>query len=730
MAQYRFSAAIVCRSEGQSVVAAAAYRAGTKLQDERTGEIKDYSRRSWSVLYTQILTPENAPQWMHDRSRLWNGVEHREDRSTKRGTAQLARNLELSLPHELTHEQHVELVCEFVQAEFVDRGMVADIAIHAPPRRGDGTNHHAHVLLTMRDIDDGGFGNKNRAWNKDEMLEHWRERWADYQNLALEKYGFEARVDHRSLEDQGLDREPTQHLGHDAQAMEDQGIHTDRGDYNRRVKANNDNLALAKKDLADCEKRLAELRRQYAAEQMEQIQKTVKAAEAFWNKPEGRPPAPERPPEPEPPAPPPPPRGPRPSAAERIQQAQKAIRAADAFWKKGEQPGPSGPDNPPEPEPPTPTQLLQPQDASKYPESTPPPVSAGGKAASMPDDISKQQELAAQQEAARQKQAQDDEQARQKQAAADQDRTTEAAKEEAQRQAQARQEEENRLQQIRDAENKRIADLARENADSLVRQAQQMRDVQLRLDDFQKMRAQIDAYHAEQNRLAQDDKRKQEAERQAKFADKANEGQIHNASTRYAEALREHYDIRDPYASFAKAAMAEYGAFRRDREAYDQQIAKTTDPQERQAIDLRKRIEGADYLALTGDRIAKQSEIITGRRDSQEAVKERQKATDWRIQAQDFRQQLRDLHRERAPEKEREHERSETKPEPAKARQPQSRGPNRFRDLDKIIKEQDDLAKAKERERQKGGPPEPPDPERQKQQERERELQRKRDRER
>ena len=284
MAQYRFSAAIVCRSEGQSAVAAAAYRAGEKLHDERTGEIKDYARRSWSVLYTQILTPENAPEWMRDRQRLWNGVERREDRSTKRGTAQLARNIELSLPHELTHEQHVQLVCEFVKDEFVDRGMVADIAIHAPPYRGDGTNHHAHILLTMRDIDDGVFGNKNRAWNKEELLEHWRERWADYQNRALEKYGHEARVDHRSLKDQGLDREPTIHLGPNAQALEDQGIPTDRGDQNRRIKSNNDNLDLAKKDLADSEKRLAALRRRFAAERMEQIQKTFRAADSVWKK--------------------------------------------------------------------------------------------------------------------------------------------------------------------------------------------------------------------------------------------------------------------------------------------------------------------------------------------------------------------------------------------------------------------------------------------------------------
>ena len=354
MADYRFSAAIVSRSEGHSAIAAAAYRAGEKLHDERTGEIKDYQRRSWSVLYTRILTPENAPSWMLDRQRLWNGVEHREDRSTKPDTAQLARNIELSLPCELTHEQHVELLCDFVQAEFVGRGMVADVAIHAPPYRGDGTNHHAHVLLTMRDIEDGGFGNKNRAWNKEELLEHWRERWADCQNRALEKYGFETRVDHRSLEDQGIDREPTTHLGPTAQALEDQGVPTDRGDQNRRIKSANHNLALAKEDLANSEKRLAALKQRFAAERMEEIQKIVRAVrevDTVRKKDEGSLPLPR---EPEPPAPPTPtPRRSRLTAAERIEQVQKTIHAADDFWKEPrprQAPAPEPPAKQPEPE--------------------------------------------------------------------------------------------------------------------------------------------------------------------------------------------------------------------------------------------------------------------------------------------------------------------------------------------------------------------------------------------
>ena len=324
MADYRLHASIIGRSTGQSAVAAAAYRAGERILDERTGIVKDYTRKR-GILETLILTPNNVPDWLQTRARLWNGIEHREDKSTRRGTAQLARELQLSLPHELTHEQRVELVCDFVKKEFVEHGVVADIAIHAPPKRGDNRNHHAHILLTLREVGPDGFGKKARLWEQQplstrkswqqfekERLVEWRRLWAVYENRALEKYGFDARVDHRRLEDQGIDREPTQHLGPDAQAMEDQGIHTDRGDQNRRIKAGNDNMALLQKDLAESEKRLAELQKQLVAERAEQIQKTVQAADAVWKKTEERwprppePPAPDHPPEPEPPEPEPP----------------------------------------------------------------------------------------------------------------------------------------------------------------------------------------------------------------------------------------------------------------------------------------------------------------------------------------------------------------------------------------------------------------------------------------
>ena len=273
-----------------------------------------------------------------------------------------------------------------------------------------------------------------------------------------------------------------------------------------------------------------------------------------------------------------------------IRDREKTVRHADKIWKEAEARRPTDPEPPPEPEPPSPSPPLQPKDAPYYPAGTPPPVPAGGKAAPMPDDLSKQQDLAAQQEADKQKHAQDEEKAHQDKASKD---------------------EADRLQQLRDAETKRVEDSAKQNADRLAAQAEQMRQDHARIQADQARRAQLDAYNAEMAKRAEEARRKEEAERQAKLEDKAKEGPIREASSRYAQALGQNYDIRDPYASLAKSAMAEYAAFRRDREAYDQQIAKSADPQERQRLDLRKRIEGADYLALTGDRIAAQSEILS-----------------------------------------------------------------------------------------------------------------------
>lgn len=194
VATYRLSAQVIGRSSGRSATAAAAYRAGVEIVDERTGLVHDYTRRE-GVEAVFIVAPESAPEWASDRSALWNAVEAVE----KRKDAQLAREVQLSLPHELDAGQRRALVEGFVREQWTQAGMVADVALHAPDRDGDERNHHAHVMLTLREIGPDGFGPKNREWNRTERLEGWREAWAEHANRALERAGVAERIDHRSL---------------------------------------------------------------------------------------------------------------------------------------------------------------------------------------------------------------------------------------------------------------------------------------------------------------------------------------------------------------------------------------------------------------------------------------------------------------------------------------------------------------------------------------------------
>lgn len=235
MATYRLEAKVISRAKGRSATASAAYRAGAMIEDERTGLVFDYTGKR-GVLHSEILAPDNTPSWMLDRSALWNAVE----RVEQRRDAQLARDFILSLPHELTHEQRVDLMRDFLAVEFVGRGMIADFSIHAPDRRSDERNHHAHVMVTMRELTGGGFGLKNRDWNRTELLEEWREQWAECVNRHLDLHGHEARVDHRSLEDQGLDREPEPKQGPIATEMERNGRDSHAGDDRRATKARNE----------------------------------------------------------------------------------------------------------------------------------------------------------------------------------------------------------------------------------------------------------------------------------------------------------------------------------------------------------------------------------------------------------------------------------------------------------------------------------------------------------
>lgn len=250
MPSYRLHAQIIGRSDGQSAVAAAAYRAGAKLHDERLDEPHDYTRKG-GVLHSEIMAPDNTPAWMLDRQQLWNAVERIEDSHNRRATAQLSREIQLSLPHELDDDARQALVRQFVAEEFVAKGMIADVNIHRGGA-GDERNYHAHVMLTMRELTGEGFGKKAREWNdarfyvekgqkvgvkadKEQLIHLWRERWAEHENRALEKAGIEARVDHRSYADRGIDKEPQKHLGKTAHRIERMGEESRIGNDNRAI---------------------------------------------------------------------------------------------------------------------------------------------------------------------------------------------------------------------------------------------------------------------------------------------------------------------------------------------------------------------------------------------------------------------------------------------------------------------------------------------------------------
>ena len=212
MAIYHLSVKTVSRSNGRSATAAAAYRAGVEITDERTGEIHDY-RRKGGVESAAVILPSNVPEWAADRAALWNAAEQAETRKN----STVAREFEVALPDELSPAERERLAHDFAR-ELVERhGCAVDVAIHAPGKGGDNRNHHAHILLTTRRLGPEGFTEKTRELDDKktgpQIVTQWRERFASLQNERLREAGIEARVDHRTLEAQGIDREPTRHLG-------------------------------------------------------------------------------------------------------------------------------------------------------------------------------------------------------------------------------------------------------------------------------------------------------------------------------------------------------------------------------------------------------------------------------------------------------------------------------------------------------------------------------------
>jgi len=217
VAIYHLSAQIIKRSEGRSAIAAAAYRAGERLVDRQSGAAFDY-RNKGGIVHTEIRTPGNAPDWMQDREELWNVLEFK----NRRKDAQLAREMNIALPRELPFEQQKALLRRFVDEQFVDRGMVADLAIH---HDAENNNPHAHVMLSFYAANENGFRRtRTREWNSKDFLNDTREAWSQYANRALEAMGVDERIDHRTLEAQGIDRMPTIHEGPQGRKARERGF--------------------------------------------------------------------------------------------------------------------------------------------------------------------------------------------------------------------------------------------------------------------------------------------------------------------------------------------------------------------------------------------------------------------------------------------------------------------------------------------------------------------------
>ena len=274
MALFHLNVTQINRSKGQSAIAAAAYRAGEKLHSEYYGETSDYTNKR-GVICSEILLPDHAPKEFADRQALWNAVEKAE-----RGkNAQLAYSFDIALQNEFSLDENIALARRFLLEHFVSRGMVVDFAVHVPDTEPGGiSNPHFHVMSPIRPIEENGkWGCKqhrvyeldedgNRLldsdgnyifnavpttdWGSPETLEYWREQWATLCNAKFEEKGYGERIDHRSYERQGIDLLPTIHEGPAVRQMEAKGIRTDKGEFNRWIKATNSLIQSVRKKIA------------------------------------------------------------------------------------------------------------------------------------------------------------------------------------------------------------------------------------------------------------------------------------------------------------------------------------------------------------------------------------------------------------------------------------------------------------------------------------------------
>ena len=264
---------IVARSKGASVIAKAAYNARDKLQDEYYGKTHDYSKKE-DLVFSKIFLPEHIPKEFSNREYLWNEVEKIE----KSKNSQLARNLLFELPRELNEQDRIKLISEFIEENFTSKGMIADCSIHNPMASDHEEQPHAHILLTLREMDSEGkwkpkcrkeyildengekiklkSGNyKSRKvnlndWNEPDKAKEWRENFSKKANEYLERNNIQKRIDPRTFEEQGREELPQIHLGTSSYQMEKKGIQTERGNQNRKIIALNLEFRKLKEELS------------------------------------------------------------------------------------------------------------------------------------------------------------------------------------------------------------------------------------------------------------------------------------------------------------------------------------------------------------------------------------------------------------------------------------------------------------------------------------------------
>ena len=215
MAIFHLAHGFLKRGSGASSVAKAAYNSGQKIEDNKgSTAFSDYTRKG-GVLCNEICLPSGSPQWADNRGELWRRLEAREDKSTRRADAILGHNIDVALPCELTLEQNIFLMKDFVREQFARHGYAVDWSIHAPDPRGDDRNFHGHILVPLRKIEGESFGKKDR-YTKQQLSQKvtgLRKSWAALTNRHLKRYGHTARIDERSLRAQGIKRAPTRHQG-------------------------------------------------------------------------------------------------------------------------------------------------------------------------------------------------------------------------------------------------------------------------------------------------------------------------------------------------------------------------------------------------------------------------------------------------------------------------------------------------------------------------------------